>query len=350
MAKSKAHEVSSAPNRWQDRTGKWAFAVFFALGFAAIMFIEVYELSKFISMAICGALMVAYSTLTYALPAFRARADQIGDNVYYLGLLFTLFSLTAAIVRLANDENAAEGILRNFGIALVTTILGIALRVIISQMRDDPVDIERETRATLLASTRAFREELDQSTTVMRQFHLSIRQRVEETVEESLRHLSNGFREAEKVEAAMTSLVTTLNRAAQSAETLNATVERVAQGAGKFDSVNDQLERLSISLAEADRAAQAMHTQFRGLGTSLGEGIGASMGDMLSGNSRVTGEAAKALANLRDSAQEMDAAAKSMAKLAQTFRTELGQSHEVIAKVRDEMADLATYVLNRLEA
>ena len=62
--------------------------------------------------------------------------EEEGDNVYYLGLLFTLTSLMFALVELFGADTdvvrSAERIrvlLENFGIALTSTVMGIAGRV-----------------------------------------------------------------------------------------------------------------------------------------------------------------------------------------------------------------------------
>ena len=62
--------------------------------------------------------------------------EEEGDNVYYLGLLFTLISLMIALVELFGGETdgvrSADDIhvlLENFGIALTSTVVGIACRV-----------------------------------------------------------------------------------------------------------------------------------------------------------------------------------------------------------------------------
>ena len=64
--------------------------------------------------------------------------EEEGDNVYYLGLLFTLLSLMLALLQLFGGEtDAAPGteniraLLQNFGIALTSTVAGIAGRVMV---------------------------------------------------------------------------------------------------------------------------------------------------------------------------------------------------------------------------
>ena len=48
-----------------------------------------------------------------------------GDNFYYLGFIYTLASLSAALVELRTGINSTA-ILGAFGVALITTIVGIA--------------------------------------------------------------------------------------------------------------------------------------------------------------------------------------------------------------------------------
>ena len=350
MAISKAQEVSRAPNRSQDRTGKWAFAVFAAAGLGVIIFIEATNSPKLFSMSVCAALMLTYAGLTYFLPAMRARADQIGDNVYYLGLLYTLLSLAASIVRLADDPNAAEAILRNFGIALVTTILGITLRVIISQMRDDPVDIERETRATLLEATRQFREELQQSATEMRHFHLSLRQRVEESVAQSLQTLTDGFAEVGKLDEVMVSFAETMRRTAEAGRRIEESVKSFEDNSAAVEAVRSQLVQLAQSLEQSNAAAIQFKSQFGSIGTDLGGSIGEVMRDAYATSAKAGAEAGQALERLRNSARELEELSKSLAKTGKAFTSEFGETRETIAKVREELADLADYVLKRLEA
>ena len=62
--------------------------------------------------------------------------EEEGDNVYYLGLLFTLLSLMFTLVELFGDDADARGnaerirvLLENFGIALTSTVVGIFGRV-----------------------------------------------------------------------------------------------------------------------------------------------------------------------------------------------------------------------------
>ena len=106
------------------------------------------------------AIMLAYALLIWLARNLRLRDDQAGDNLYYMGFLFTLTSLGVSLYQFTATR-AAEEIVQNFGIAIGSTITGIALRVIFNQMRQDPVEIERTMRLELAEAARRVRRELD---------------------------------------------------------------------------------------------------------------------------------------------------------------------------------------------
>src|SRR6516164_2374347 len=106
--------------------------------------------------------MIGYAVLIWSARSLRLRDDQAGDNLYYMGFLFTLTSLGVSLYQF-NAAHAAEDIVQNFGIAIGSTITGIALRVVFNQMRVDPIEIEHMMRLELAEAARRMRRELDSS-------------------------------------------------------------------------------------------------------------------------------------------------------------------------------------------
>ena len=81
--------------------------------------------------------MIGYALLLGLARLFRLRDDQSGDNLYYMGFLFTLTSLAVSLYQFSTAGSAAQ-IVQNFGIAIASTIAGIALRILFNQMRRRP--------------------------------------------------------------------------------------------------------------------------------------------------------------------------------------------------------------------
>src|SRR3954452_1388905 len=83
----------------------------------------------------------------------------------------------------------AEEIVQNFGIAIATTIAGIALRVFFNQLRQDPVEVERLARLELAEAARRGRRELDSTVVEFSYFRRTVQQSMVETLEEVRKHV-----------------------------------------------------------------------------------------------------------------------------------------------------------------
>jgi hypothetical protein len=132
-------------------------------------------------------LMLLYAALLWMARYFRLRDDQSGDNLYYLGFLYTLTSLAVALKQFNIDDGAAS-IVSSFGIAIATTIMGIALRVLFNQMRQDPIEVESVARLELADAARKVRQELDSASFEFASFRRSLVQMQEETLREQREH------------------------------------------------------------------------------------------------------------------------------------------------------------------
>jgi hypothetical protein len=84
--------------------------------------------------------------------------------------------------------DGGAGIVTNFGIAIATTILGIALRVVFNQMRQDPVEVEAVARLELADAARKIRQEIDGASFEFASFRRTITQMLEEAANEQRAH------------------------------------------------------------------------------------------------------------------------------------------------------------------
>ncbi len=140
--------------------GPALFLVFVVIGVLFIIAAKIYFAAPpVLSLAVPIVLMGSYAFIVI-LPALRLRDDQTGDNLYYMGFLFTLTSLGVALYQFTS-EGSADQIVQAFGVAIGSTIAGIFLRVLLTQMRRDPVDVERDARLELAEAARRMRRELD---------------------------------------------------------------------------------------------------------------------------------------------------------------------------------------------
>ncbi|MDG2518090.1 hypothetical protein [Lysobacter soli] len=137
-------------DRLRDRgfVDQWGFVAFAGVGFAAIVSAKALRIEGVIVAVGAVAAMMAYAVIIGRAGTGRLRADQGGDNCYYLGLIYTLASLCYAIATF-DPSDTASTIVQGFGVALATTIVGLILRVFFSQGRPDLENVEEQSRIDL---------------------------------------------------------------------------------------------------------------------------------------------------------------------------------------------------------
>lgn len=186
------------------------------------------------------ALMAIYFVVSLAVAGFRLHNEQAGDNLYYMGFLFTLSSLGVSLYLFAG-ETSIETIVRNFGIAVTSTIAGVTLRILFNQMRRDPIDIERSVRHELAEMTRRVRTELDSSSREFSHYRRVSNQMLSEGFEEIAHQAERNGQEINKIlETLARQAVTPINDAAAQ---LTATTSQLSEIIGTFGAAVENVGR-----------------------------------------------------------------------------------------------------------
>ena len=162
--------------------GLFTFAAVF--GFGLILWLKLQGHDPDWVAALAVTCMVVYGVIAYRIPAVKLRRDRLGDNFYYLGFIYTLASMAAALMQLRRGIEI-EPILGSFGIALITTIVGVAGRVMFVQMRGETDEAEEQTRRDLLETSKELRAQLALTLREFETFSTATRQAAEETAKQS---------------------------------------------------------------------------------------------------------------------------------------------------------------------
>jgi ElaB/YqjD/DUF883 family membrane-anchored ribosome-binding protein len=128
-------------------------------------------------------IMISYAVALAAARFLRLRDDQSGDNLYYMGFLFTLTSLAVSLYQFSTS-GSAEQIVQNFGIAIASTIAGIALRIFFNQMRRDPLEVEATARLELADASRRVKRELESTVLEFGYFRRMFQQSMTDSLDE----------------------------------------------------------------------------------------------------------------------------------------------------------------------
>lgn len=204
---------------------RWGFLLFALVGSGGILLAKSFEVEPVLVAAGASLCMVAYAIIA-GFGSTKLQADQAGDNCYYLGLIYTLASLSFAIFTF-DPANTATTIVQGFGVALATTIMGLILRVFFSQSRVDLVDTEESARIALAEAASQVRSQLDGAVQALSSFAHQTQQHLQElrdSVETDLKAIANSARvsietqsedtvsETRKVTTAVNRLVSSLEK------------------------------------------------------------------------------------------------------------------------------------------
>ena len=132
----------------------------FLIGMGAILVLR--SLVPGLLGALFAAIAATLAVVAFAVLHVRRQSDLdvAGDETYYLGLLFTLVSLIIALVQLfvirteTGLQLRTQELIGNFGVALVSTVAGILVRILLQSLSRTSHDFKDHESTSLQASTK----------------------------------------------------------------------------------------------------------------------------------------------------------------------------------------------------
>jgi hypothetical protein len=246
--------------------------LFFAVVVAGVGYIVISKLNDFSAVAVTAVpvlVMVGYAGLLAARP-FRLRDDQSGDNLYYMGFLFTLTSLAVSLYQFS-AAGSAEQIVQNFGIAIASTIAGISMRIFFNQMRRDPIEVEASARLELAEASRRVKRELESTILEFGYFRRMTQQSVSDAVDEARESIGSA---REKLAGEIEKFVLTQGQpfedaSRRSSETLDGMNERTVQILEVSRQLVQEGEQLAKSTASVVKAIDSLLAELGSLRTPV---------------------------------------------------------------------------------
>jgi hypothetical protein len=254
-----------------DMPDKGLFALAAVLGFTAILLLKIRGFDPDLVAAGAVALMIAYGFAAFQFRRVRLRPDRLGDNFYYLGFVYTLASLSAALLQLRGGARIEE-LLGSFGIALFTTIIGIAGRVLFVQMRGDIDEVEDEVRKDLLSTSADLRAQLNITLAEFETFHTGVQQAARKAAEQSTTAAQDAISNISRVaNAAAENIDKAFAHEAEKVQFFEQAVLRIEKGlkdltteiSDRVHDLSDNLERMVGQLAVAIDLISRKKPKFR---------------------------------------------------------------------------------------
>jgi methyl-accepting chemotaxis protein len=132
------------------------------------------ELTGFYYIAIAS--LAIYFLIGLTLTKSQKNSEKFADSLYYMGFIFTIWALVISLgpwATSAGDLQSSQ-ILPLFGVALVTTAVGMTLRVVLLQGRHTVFDQEEEAKAAIDQSISNLTRELEKSSKVMKEANVRL--------------------------------------------------------------------------------------------------------------------------------------------------------------------------------
>lgn len=174
----------------------------------------------------------------------QLRYDQLGDNLYYLGFIYTLGTLTHSLYLFDGNLKNVYDIISSFGIALSSTVLGVVLRIVAHLMRLDPNEVEDAARTELIDMTSRLRASLDTVVRDMTIFGDQTRQALSELQTDVSQDISGNIEK----------LVSASNRVLES---VDESYKVFTENTSRFNQLSEQSVNAMSALVEKIEAIEA---------------------------------------------------------------------------------------------
>lgn len=224
------------------------------------------------------AILIIYAWIVHKRPYFRLHPDRLGDNCYYMGFILTLASLSFALMQLETREGVArasllDSLIGNFGIALFSTIAGIALRVFFIQFRREIEDEEEKVRQDLQEISNRLKDQLSLAVLDLEGFRIRTGQVLEERLinaAEEFARIQSGM--AEQARSAADRLTEFQTDLAARATSVGEEMSRSAQAmTGNADRISAEMRELINRVEAIEAPSDVLLRPMRQAETRIGQ-------------------------------------------------------------------------------
>jgi hypothetical protein len=250
----------------------------FIFGTILILSLKFLGVNSGVISALAVALMLIYAA-TGVRNKLKVRLDVLGDNLYYLGFLYTLVSLSYSLYTLGKGTADINNLLENFGLAIMTTLAGLALRVFFNQPKADILEYENTIRLSLTEATANFVAEASKIGTDISTLRTVLNQVVQET-QDAQRISNNALTEAVNDQIGL--LDKTSNKNQENIQNLLVKMESVQNNFTQNFELNTSAMKkvMTSSMKNIEKGAENFTANFENLAAPIND-LGESIDSMV---------------------------------------------------------------------
>lgn len=295
-------------------------------------------------------IMCAYILLGHFRHDNEVTDEKFADTCYYLGFIFTITSIIFSLFDLPHIGTRIQDIAVRFGAAMVSTVLGLAVRVYLVSFKKDAADAIKDAEDAILDATRKFTAQLTIVLERLRDFETQVDTTAKASVERvnsQVEDLSKNH--ADKLTAFFTDLTSknqeTLTSALAEVKTasqklavsvdgyalgMRANLESIEARVGSFtDAVTKRLKTTTFPDDFFARHLSSPLTQLKASSSELAAGIKGSLQEVTESSSVLS----SALKKLQDKASATEGSLDTVLKLTQQQQAVLDAAHGQITSL-----------------
>lgn len=241
---------------------KIIFFITYVIG-AVIIFLNPNFLGEFTSAFLLTILMVAYLISILVVKKKTntfIRDEQMGDSFYYLGFLFTLTALVFSLFSLGTD--GIDDLLKKFGVAITTTLIGLIGRIIMSQFRESLDEIKEKAESQISAAARKLNVQLESSINILREQSIIIAKNTDKTLQDSSLSLRRFMEENNKI------LQESTNQSKNVIDEFNKNAQEISKNLSKINIPTNKFQKFEESV---DGFVNTLNSLEQGMKNSLAE-------------------------------------------------------------------------------
>ena len=239
------------------------FFLFTILGIGSIVLVRTITLDSLIFQMTLPALVVLlYAVFVYSKGKNIINQDQLGDSVYYLGFILTLVALIFALYDMSGDSTA-EAIIPKFAIALTTTVVGIFVRVFMSQFAPAQQDVNEMSERMLSDTALSLKTQLDATTETFKGFVDELSRKTSETLEKNSIELSTFLKEnTEEFSQSSKNIIQNINNASDTLVKKSNSLEKTLENLNNTtENFSNSLSSLNSALSQSNPAQEISNLQ-----------------------------------------------------------------------------------------
>ena len=241
---------------------KIIFFITYVIG-AVIIFLNPNFLGEFTSAFLLTILMVTYLISILVVKKKTntfIRDEQMGDSFYYLGFLFTLTALVFSLFSLGTD--GIDDLLKKFGVAITTTLIGLIGRIIMSQFRESLDEIKEKAESQISAAARKLNVQLESSINILREQSIIIAKNTDKTLQDSSLSLRRFMEENNKI------LQDSTNQSKNVIDEFNKNAQEISKNLSKINIPTNKFQKFEESV---DGFVNTLNNLEQGMKNSLAE-------------------------------------------------------------------------------